>query len=365
MIIKNQDNWSVSIDLDGEFLSVDEILLVSIEETTDLSLPVAHLVFRTQNYKKVKKFTEADAVIKLGVGDGYGEDIRTVKPYKVINKTVTQEAGGMDWSVDIWLIYDAMDYYDKHRMEVYNTRVEHQLSSDVFKVIMERYGLSPVVKDTKDKMMWVQSNISDRKFIEDVLSHGFVEDDIPLLWGIRRDGVAKYLPIKDLLVIKGDIGGKKEDDFPFTDYILKSNDGFLSSWLGETRHNIWHNSEDGIDGDTIVKIKPQITEQTGFHVNEKFAELEYDNDNVHAKWLRAKSQNIQNRANLSSKTMEMISGITYRDIYVLDCYKAIWENQEKELLETFMGLWLVTRVKHQIADGYYTCSVTFARETLL
>jgi len=56
----------------------------------------------------------------------------------------------------------------------------------------------------------------------------------------------------------------------------------------------------------------------------------------------------------------------FRDIYVLDCYRNIWESSNTgEVLKEISGLWLATDVKHTIVNKQYSVEVIFSREKLL
>ena len=89
MISKVPGNWTALVELDGgaedEDLEGDEFMSLMIQETTDMALPVANLVFITQSHKKVKAFTEPGAKIKLGIADG-DDNVKDASFYRVFNK---------------------------------------------------------------------------------------------------------------------------------------------------------------------------------------------------------------------------------------------------------------------------------------
>jgi len=362
-MIRYEGFWAVEIN--GEELDADELLSISLEESCDMSLPVAHLQFRTADWDKVQRYTSPGYKVKIGMGI---DNIETENTYVVFKKAVTNFQGIYHWAVDVWLILDYMDFYNKHRLVVYNSQGDRKLSSEVVSTVANRVGLSPVVSQSSDKMMWMQHNISDRKFLEEVISHGWFGSDNPAMYCIRRDGTLIYKPISLLLTPKAVIGHAKEGvDIPVGQHSLTESDGFISSWLGKKRTYPYHDWEEGTDSSKVTSPTNHMSNFVGLDADqEKFAPIGVSNDNVHDKWLEAESLNLQGRGSLSAMTLDFELVDKYHDIYALDCYKGLFMNPDGGRLVTpFCGKWLVTKVLHKIADSHYSCIVTLAREGLM
>jgi len=361
MPIKNEKFWTV--DINDDDLYIDEFISISIEEATDLSLPICKIRFQTSRWEKVQEYTSTGFKVKIGMGK---DSIETSCNMKVFKKDVQTYRGNDHWMVSIWLTYDSMDYYNKHRMNVFNSHSDKLRSSEVVSKVVTDLGFTPEVEQSDDKMLWLQYNLSDRKFLEEVVTHGWFGDNKPTMYGARRDGKFIYKPVTSLLTPKFSFGQGDDVDIPTEDQTVANKDGFLTAWLGKERIIPYHNWEKGLDKEETHTPEQHMAGFVGMDESTKYATIGSLNENMHENWYKAEGQNLQGRASLSTATTEVIQHNEYKDIYVLDCFEGLFI--KKDTMETilpFMGNWLATRVKHRITDNHYSCTITLAREGLL
>jgi len=359
-MIQNEDYWCV--DINDDDIYQDEFIALSIVETSDLALPICSLRFQTQRWEKVQQYTTPGFKVSVGVGR---TSIETSCSMKVFKKKVATYRGNNRWLVDIWLSYDSMDYYNVHRTNVYNSHSDLQSSSDVVTTLTSRIGFTQDLEVSDDKMLWLQYNISDRRFLEEVVTHGWFGEQKPAMYAARRDGLFIYKPVTSLLKPRFSFG-HGEVDIPVEDLSLTEKDGFLSAWIGKERILPFHSWEKGLNEQEINTPDQHMSGFIGMDDTTKYAPIGSLNDNMHENWLKAESQNFQGRASLSAVTTDIILHKEYKDIYVLDCLEGLFIKPEtQETILPFMGSWLVTKVIHTVMDNHYSCTMSISREGLL
>jgi len=352
--------WCLDINGDDDFK--EEFRSIKIIETSDLALPFCNLMFKTTDWDKVKQYTDPGYDVSIGMGR---ESIETTSKFTVFKKQVRTFGGNNQWMVNLYMTYNSMDYYTKHLMNIYNSTSDLQNSSDVISTVASRNSLTPDVETSKDKMMWIQSNTSDRRFLEEVCTHSYFEDNNPALYAARRDGKFLFKPAKSFLKKKFTFG-QGEVDIKIDTQQIHNRDGFFGSWLGKTRIIPFHDWEGGTTDQETSTTEEIINSSVGMDDFTKFAAHSTINDNVHKNWLKAQGQNLQCRSSISAASMEIVQAEgVYIDAYVLDCLEGNFTHTEtNEAITPFMGLWLSTKVAHQILDGHYSCNITVAREGL-
>jgi hypothetical protein len=361
MPIKNETFWTV--DINDDDLYIDEFISISIEESVDLSLPICKIKFQTQRWEQVQKYSAPGCKVSVGLGK---DSIETSCNMKVFKKDVQSFRGNNNWIVSLWLSYDSMDYYNKHKMEVYNSHSDLQRSSEVVSTVTSAIGFTPEVEQSDDKMLWLQHNISDRRFLEEVVTHGWFGEQKPTMYAARRDGKFIYKPITSLLTPKFSFGQGDDVDIPTEDQSIAKKDGFLTAWLGKERKIPFHSWEKGLDEEEIHTPDQHMSGFVGMDEATKYATIGQLNDNMHINWYKAEGQNLQGRASLSAATTEVILHKEYKDVYALDCFEGLFI--KKDTMETilpFMGNWLATKVVHRITDNHYSCTISLSREGLL
>ena len=359
-----KDKWCASIN--GDDIKPDEFKALNIEETSDLGLPTCNFTFHSHDLDKVRRYTKRGEVIPIGIGD-WTMDILVENEFKVQNKKIATFQGNDNWSVNLSCILNKPDYYHKHRMRTFNTWGDKWRSSDVIAKVWQDVGLIPKVHSSKDKMLWLQANVSDRRFLEEVVHHAWYGEGKPVAYGIKKNDEAFYQPFETLLSPKFTIGNMEGVDIPIEGWGIQVNDGFASGWMGYDRINPTHRTEDGYDIEYNTKVTPVIAPDAGMYSNEKFAPVRTYNDNVHKEWVKAESQNLQFRASLSANSMMCTLHGEYKDISVGDCLDGRWITTDKidRPHVEVNGLWIVSKVRHLISEGSYNLEVFLSREALI
>jgi len=366
--VKNQ--WAAQIN--GDEIESDEFRMLVLEEKADLSLPTVHFQFQTKDPEKMERFNTPGYKVKIGLGKEDASKI--VANFRVFKKKIVTFQGNDNWALDLWLILDHLPYYNEHRMETYNTWSDLKKSSEVVSTVCSRVGLTPKVFSSDDKMLWIQPNVPDRRFLEDVTQHGWFGEDKPVAFGINRKGEMLYKPVKELLTTKFKIGNMKDAELNVDEYGITTSDGLFSSWVGKTRNAPTNLHEEGvyinkdIDSRYDSEVEPQISNEIGLYEDEKFAPIAWQNDNVHYYWNKAEAQNLQFRASIASQTMEVSQHGGYRDVYVLDCLTGTWERivgGKPVSIPEINGKWLVSGLRHFMYANQYRIDLFLSRERMI
>jgi len=272
------------------------------------------------------------------------------------------------WVTILYAVLGEYDYLTQQRMRHFRFNPSDPWrSSDVWSEVMSGVDLIPVTSPSNDRMLWLQHNTTDRKFLEEVVWHGYWKDDDPCLHGIRRNAEAVYLPVSELLVKKGTIGNVDGVDIEANNFSSNQNEGFLTAWAGKDRRVPMHTMEGGDDIVQEGEAVPQISPEIGLISDiTKTQEINYMNDNVHKNWWIAQRQNMQLKASMSATSMECVC-YGYHDAFLLDAYETVWATQHEKgrMLVPYNGLWLINRIVSTYEAHSLEMHITLNREKFL
>ena len=352
------------ITINNDELDVDEVRRVRVEEDAGLGLPLLFIDFATRDEEKIKRYNRPGYEIKVGMGV---DSIEYTSTFRTFNSDMSGSYGGDMWTTQLRAVLGGYEYLTLQRMNHFNTTKDPWNSSQVWENVMARAKLKSVTSTSDDKMLWLQHNNTDRKFLEEVVNHGFWAEDDPCLHGIRRNAEGVYKPVSELLVKKGTIGNTDAADIQANSFSTTQNEGFLSSWAGKKRRVPLHTAEGGQDRLEIGEATPQITPDVGLLDITKTQEINQMNDNVHKNWWKADRQNMQLKASMSATSMECVC-YGYHDCFLLDAYETMFLSQHGQGQPPqvpYNGLWLVTKIVSTYEAHTFGMHINLNRETLL
>lgn len=357
MLIGVEDHWKIDI---GDDLTVDELYSLQISDEVGLGIPTLKMSLRIIDENKIKKISEPGHKIKIGIGKNQVEE-----SYEFIMMKRKYEEGLLGqnlWFITVWGMLDNLTYLRDQKMETFKSMDDLKNSNEVWDEIMKRNQFSPVSEKSGDKMNWIQYNITDRQFAEDLSWYGLFKEGDPLLTAIRRNGEAVFKPFSSLKVApKFNIGNVQGTDFQPQSLNLDQVDGFMSVWAGSERKIIAQEMESGEDKELTFSNVPQIIGK-GFEDIVKSQEREMINENVHEKWWDAYNQNRVLRASLASMSMG-IKFLQYIPMFPLDYVKMSWQETSKlAAIPMVSGEWLVVRSLITLQAFVFEHSFRLSRE---
>jgi len=366
-----EDSWIVEIN--GDEISGDELFELRIIDEAGLALPTLELAINTKDEKKIQKYTVPGYKIEIGLGK---KTIEEVMEFQVFKKVTSEGVSGSGyWHMRLWCVLNQIKYLDEQQMIAYETTDSPKRSNEVWTEVVSRYDFTPDTTAFKDKMLWLQYNISDRRFLEELTWHGFYNANDPCLYTLRRDSKARYLPFSQLKTVKGIIGNSADYDYPSNYFEFTQNDGFLSVWGGGERITPMHTLEEGTDDEVdkldrqSVKVEQQILKKGVREEAKKYTEYQFLNDNVHSNWWRAYEQNRILRSSMGAINIEFHFPV-YHKIFPLDYFKIQWNKQRtaaegSEMVIPVGGDWLAVGSQLMITKGQYQQKLKLSREQLM
>lgn len=366
-----ESQWVMEIN--GGAIKNDEVMYLRINDEAGLTLPTLELSLNLKDESKVKEYTQRGFELEIGIGK---ETINYTATFQVFKKITAEGLTGSNyWILKIWGVLGKLEYLDKQRTETYTTTDDPKKSNEVWSEVTGRYGFNPDTLDFKDKMLWLQYNITDRKFLDELVWHGFYNNNDPCLSCIRRDSKAVYKPVSELTKApKGIISNTDTGDYRSNSFEISQNDGFFSIWGCGERSTPMHTLEEGSDDQTdilktesSVLVTPQILTSGIREESKRFTESQFINDNVHSNWWRAYEQNRILKSSLNTIQIEF-DFMEYYDLYPLDYFEILWKKQHSDSEEMIIpvgGNWLAIKTELVVKDMMYSQRIRLAREELL
>lgn len=362
-MIGTEDQWLLSIN--GDEINSDELSEFKLEDEAGLGLPILEMNFNTSDKEKMKEYTTVGKILDIGIGKS---EISEKNKFMVFKKMFSEGITGTKrWFFKVWAVMGAMDYLEKQRQRTFNKTTDMKKSNEVWATVMNKYGIDPKTVNFNDKMLWLQYNITDRQFLQELVWHGYYASDDPCLSAITRDNRAIYKPLSKLKNVKGVIGNVDGVDYLTNYYEVIQNEGFLGSWGGGKRIAPFHNVEEGANDEVWSNVSQQIL-GTGIREDaRRVTEYQLINDNVHDNWIKANEQNRILRASLNALNIDFHFH-EYKSLFPLDYIKVQWKDVQKdspEIITPITGEWIVLHSRILVSSNTYQQHVKVARETML
>jgi hypothetical protein len=363
--LKNQQ--FLKIEIEGQDIVDTETLnkFVVIEEAGNY-LPTFELDFVTQDLDLLKKIKETTP-IKAIFGTEGSESLTT--EFVILEKEFSKS--GNSYKVNLKGIYNASSYLYDPKIASYDdfsVNVIRQVVGRTFKEV------DFTKKITKDKQVWIQYNIPDRKFVSEVWLHSYLSEDDFLLIGITSFGKFKCLSFKDILQRKPwkayGIHRETLSDREFLyegDITIQSKTGFINK-LVSSKEVIQYDILNNQYQTEILQFKPLLGLTTDLDASLQTKLKSYykkDDDNVHQQFFRAYERNLAYLLLLSRTEVELSYTAKFYPHEVLDpVYVIDTHPRTKGFEDLYAGLYIISKVVRIFANKSMRTSLTLVRDTL-
>jgi len=182
--------WLMTIN--GKEIESAELEELRVIDEAGLGLPILEFSFHTKDFNKFKDYCTPGKTVELGIGK---KTIDAKMDFVVFRKAAGYGSTGDQYNLRVWCIQDTMKYLDTQKMRTFENEDSLKKSDEVWTSVWGEYGWIPDTISFDDKMMWIQYNITDRQFLNEVTTHGFYAKDDPCLIALRRDKKAVYKPL--------------------------------------------------------------------------------------------------------------------------------------------------------------------------
>lgn len=375
-MIKVQGQYLVSFAITGgiekkDFIAEEDLLKFTLIEEAGNSLPSFELVFKTRDSKILKYFNEGN-LIKYQFG--VDEDKLNDCPLRVLKKEF-KKLGQGEVVIRLVGLYDALEYVTNCKIMDYSDKS----GIEVIDEVAGNYFLKNFnVTSSSDSQTWLQHNIPDKKFINDVWMHSYIDNSFIAI-GITSEGEFILKDIKKDLAEKNgepiwrfvqNVNNEEKDITYEGDFSIDSQSGFINHWLGYGRKKsirVLENAEDSLlesEFNPLLAITNSLDRYS--NVNSRVAEFGLLNDNVHENYWKAYYQNLTNLSIFSTITTTLsYSKRLLPNMKVLDLVMFKDEETEEFLeAEEDSGLYYITKISRTIANRQLVTLVDLSREAL-
>lgn len=371
--INDQVYFVFSIGEFTDFLAFEQVVSFSIIEEAGNVLPSFLLEMELIEEKVIQAFNEGNP---LKVKYGRDKEHMKVSTLRIL-RLDTHPLGNDKRMVLIKGFMDNMGWLNTTHCRIFPNKTAIEVMQEVAGTcfpLIETNGLT-----SQDRMTWIQPNISNKRFINEVWMHTNLPNTTPVV-AISMEGkfivkalnqldkVDWYLTCGDLL--------DKEKFIPYQGgYSLESRSGFFNSWFGYGRHKKLFNWEAGntvfSDQDVKVFLAQARTLNRQAETKPRYDNASFLNDNVHPAYWDAFLRNMSYLTSGSSVKLTCRVVNYYFDIAVLDSVifldriQGVGANQSKLEAQKFVsGRYVVSKVVRNISNRSFSIMLELNKETM-
>lgn len=305
---------TVNIDGNTTFLEAEDLSELTIYEYAGNILPTFDFNFRSNDPTILQKLNEGNS-ISIQTGKTLSDSI-DISLYPSTLKTSKDGPDARYYEVKGFAA--SIGYITNHNLQITSAKsgleVALELAAANFATVESN------ITKSLDSQKWIQHNITDKLFMNDVILHSDLSDSFPV-YGITADN--RFI-LKDLLKA---IDGKhdwrftkspvKDNDIPYdSDVTIDSKSGFINNWIGYGKEVKVNNNITGAvdsvfeDPKIIMSMSKELDKSK--EIIKRYGGTKAINDNVHEKYWSSYNHNLQSLANLS----KIDNTLSFTDLFV-------------------------------------------------
>lgn len=366
-MIQINGNCYVGVELEGlaDFNRKIFTKLV-IKESAGLIPPIFELHLFQNTYSLYSSITKVNLPIKIS----YGTSLTNARTYKftLSNYVYAPAEGG--YNLILTGMMDVKDFTNISRIRAF------KMTSDM--VIDQIDSLTPSTNYTgMDEQSWIQHNISDKTFVENIISHAYVDDTDVIAGAITIDkqliiNSVKNVFAKDvtrIIRIKQEVAPHEinQSIIKFDGLQVESDSALWSNFLSEGKELPVFSIEDR----TITPMKPitnSIIDGTSYQSytqNVSYPTI-IDCGNCHDKYYQAWVNNLNYLVQFSRNNIYITTTQKYLSTEiarVLDAVEFVPSNKQKnELYDPLSGRYILTEKFTQISQKGFSHRLKLNRD---
>ncbi len=357
--IGSQYTLTVTIEGYHDFLLPTDLLQLTIEERIGLFLPMMRMTFVVRDEGALSEIKENNNIV-LTIGKD--QPIRTMV-FRPLKKVIKRRASN-EYLVSVSAVQHKTDFLTKPRIRNFIDNSLNVMST----VLSEHFEVKVESKTPSDSMNWIQYNIPDKKFLNEVMLHSYIPDSV-ILPCIHSDGIA-YL--RDIRTMLGNDPKWKFSDTDRSGFIPVGADRVIESNTGF--HNIYYDRRtptvDILTGsyNLLEYSKESLLALYGVDVgiSKMNSRIVPTSDNVHSDYSTAYNQNITILSQLVTTSVSVTISDRFEEfrlgdtVYFRDTSAEI-ESLESELIS---GIYIIDRLVYDITAGRTNIAVYLTRDYL-
>jgi hypothetical protein len=351
-----------------DFVSVWDLKTFMFIEEAGVTLPTFKLIFNTLD-ESVMKYLNEGASLMVSFG---GESLDSFAISIICTSTIMHKMGNDSHLVSIVGIYDALEYIISPQLYISNSS---ESAINALNTVMSKYfniDFDPL--SSEDNQIYIQPNISDKKFAQHLLSQIKFSNSAPVS-GITYGGDFRVRDIKKLASepyswkFTKEVQDKNKDIGYEGGDILEASSGMINSMYGYGRNIYELNFEDGtsnINTDISTSVfSNSSTPSRKSTIEERMGAIVPINDNIDSDFYKTNLRNAMYNFTCSQYKKNIRFVNLYKDIKVLDLVMYQENSVENDFtLEYTSGLYVVTKVVRNISAGFLQTTCEICRESL-
>lgn len=365
--IDGQYAFMFSLPGKKDFLDIEQIEEFTIIEEAGNVLPTFELVFYTDDEDLLKLMNEGnDLLVSMGLDLNFGTDAKLI----LMKVEVTKISRSIR-RIYINGVYSALKYLQSPVKKISDKKSGIEVITDVTKPYFKQ-DMDPTT--SKDSQYWIQGNVSDKKFVNDVWLHSDITDSYPLV-GISMDGTFILRDAKGLIdtdykwKFTPIVENESKDIIYQGDPVFISNTGFINSLFGYGREKVIYDLEIGTESFELQDMAVLLSKSGAV----RRAEIEKTagmssvvNENVHSNYWTSYLKNITSLAVLSSTRLFISYSNVWRDTKILDLvmFTDVALTNADKASEYQSGLYVVSKVSRTLSKSMLSVSLILAREAM-
>lgn len=363
--VKNQYLAYFKVGEYKDFIQDRQLEVFRLIEEAGNILPTFELIFSLSNLAIYRFLNEGNS---LEISFGRTENtLMTTR----LNIRKRQKLGETIGTVKVRLLgtFDAPNYNIDCKVGTYSGT-----SLSVMQQVLKNYfRVESNLTKSADQMNWIQPNIPDRSFIQNVWMHSVIKDDT-MLTGIEASGIFRIRGIAAAL-------DKKEPDWKFSCTTIDSNktviyrgspefisnSGIQNYIAGYAKSRIVHNL-DTVESSYVTPQSNPILAVTknrdAVETQRRLSSVSVLNSNMHENYHNAYDSNVRNLMLLNSLQAKVTFQNTYFPVRLLDIVllKDDSDSARKESSEDSSGFWVVSKIARILSNRNLITVVTLSRD---
>lgn len=364
--VKGQYIYSFSLGEKKDFIDEPDLEFFMTQEEAGNVLPTFELVFTTRD-EDVPALLNEGSELLASFGKDLTNDIDDVK--LLVQKASFSRQGTEKINCTVKGILSKLEY---HKINKFITDKQDGIQT-IKNVVSKNFIFDSNVSLTNDKMNWIQYNISDKKFINDVWLHTYIPNSFLAVAislnnkFILRDIKKKFQSATFDWNLTA-VSNSEKDIVYDGDYVIQNNSGWINAWTGYKRTKSFYDLEDGEFTEVTSDVKPIIALTNklmrNVKIEKKNSEIGYISDNVHSNYWKAYLNNLSSLAIFSTVEIKLSFQNQFKKVQVLDSvmFKEI-NTTGKNSMEYSSGLYIISKVIRILSKRQFITTLTLVRES--
>lgn len=366
--IEGSYRFLFSIAGQEDFLDEPDLQELKIIEEAGNVLPSFSIVFTLQDKDVLRYFNEGNP---LEIASGVDDLEMTNVKFRILGKPYISKLTQHKYLIKLTGLLDNIKYYSDCKTSIFGPMSGIEA---IIGAAGNHFNVDTNVQKSQDHQNWIQPNISDKAFINQVWMHSFLPGSFPAI-GISSRGDFILRDVKKLAksgyqwtFASTDV--LKDNEIAFDTWILNSSTGFINAWSGYEREKPVWDIDTGVESISKPSLQPILSSTEKMdrmrEIGTRGEDFSVINKNVHSNYHLAFQQNLGYLSVFSSgaNILLQFSG-RYIDLKVLDL--VFLRDLDINLQGSegyYSGSYIISKVARIVESKNFTTLVLLTRDAL-